>query len=47
MSAQTETSPAATPVQKPAQSRTRNIVMPLVLILIGVGVLIVLFRASS
>ncbi|MBK5259554.1 MAG: hypothetical protein JJE51_08165 [Thermoanaerobaculia bacterium] len=34
-----------TPAQRSA--RGRNIIMPLVLILIGVGVLIVLFRASS
>lgn len=53
----TETAVASTESVQPAESprptaaqnaaRSRNIIMPLVLILIGVGVLVILFRASS
>ena len=46
MRAETDAAPTTT-AGKPATSRSRNIVMPLVLILIGIGVLVVLFRASS
>ena len=48
MSAQpSETATAATTTAEKPAGRGRSIMMPLVLILIGVGVLVVLFRASS
>lgn len=39
--------PAQQPVRAPVDSRKRNLVFPLLLVLIGVGVLILLFRASA
>lgn len=41
------TSAPTTTTATPAQGKGRNIILPLMLILIGIGVLIVLFRASS
>lgn len=40
-------SSAAPAPPAPQSSRTRNVVLPILLILVGVGVLVVLFRASS
>jgi hypothetical protein len=51
MSGTAETLPAgdpAAPIAPPAgQGRGRSVLLPMVLILIGLGVLVVLFRASK
>ena len=43
----TEPGTTSAPAQTPPQPRRRSVILPVVLILIGVGVLIVLFRASA
>ena len=42
-----ETTTATEGAETPATPRRPNFIIPLILILIGIGVLIVLFRASS
>jgi hypothetical protein len=47
MSDTTATTSTAAPSPAAQPNRTRNVVLPIILILLGVGVLVVLFRASS
>ncbi len=47
MTAASTTTEAATEPVKPAETKKRNFLVPALLILVGIGVLVVLFRASS